>query len=310
MIVFAGCLSAVCLNKIVTGLVEVAQAFAGGWRPHVFVNPDMRELSEGFYGMRIVLALAIFDFLCCMTEKRYTMSMFACSIALLVLTVLTIVFRPYTLDYVASMRNTLNDAWVLRSMIPVAVGEGVTLAVFAVLAAVYILSKARMRRGGAGIYHADAPANAFRRTVFCSLTAAIFAVCIIRLSKNFSILFDPINAGRLEPMNMYVVSAGDGVYLVRYVLSLTVFDFLCCWTKKAYTMSMFACSIAIFTLLSLTVFLYPAIEVVMSRVYWGKTFRQEFWGEVSLLAGMGVLLAAYVSLAVVYTVSKARVRKE
>ena len=128
LIVLAGCLSAVCLNKIVTGLVEVAQAFAEGWRPHVFVNPDMRELSEGFYGMRIVLALAIFDFLCCMTEKRYTMSMFACSIALLLLTVLTIVFRPYTLDYVASMRNTLNDAWVLRSMIPVAIGEGVTLA--------------------------------------------------------------------------------------------------------------------------------------------------------------------------------------
>ncbi len=310
LIVLAGGLAAGCLNNIIMAIIEIAQAFARETRPYVFwpyvfFNPSLRELPEGLYGIRIILALAIFDFLCCMTEKRYTMSMFASSVALLVLTVLTVAFRPYTQSYVSSLLRTDDDKRVFYSMTPVVIGEGVTLAAFAALAAVYILSKARMKKSGARAYHANAPANAFRWAVFLSLTAAVFAVCVTHMQENLTVLVRP---NLMFPINRYVVGVGDSIYLLRYVLTLTVFDFLCCWTEKAYTMSMFACSVATLTLVSLTLYLQPAIESAIDHIDIGVTLEQEFWGEISLLVGMGVLLLAYTALAAVYAVSKLSAR--
>ena len=305
LIVLAGCLAAVGLNKIVSGIVGLSQTFAAGYRPRPFVNTDIRGIIDGVYGMRIILSLAVFDFLCCMTEKRYTMSMFACSVALLLLTVLTAAFRPYTQNIVSGLYDTLDDPEMYAGMIPIVTGEALTLAAFAALAAFYILSKARMKKACAAYYHADAPQNAFRRAVFLSLCAAVLAVSIMRLQENIAVLTDAFH-DRRPPMNMYVVGAGEAVYLLHYVLALTAFDFLCCWTEKAYTMSMFACSVAIFTLTSLTVFLTPAAEAVTYRVFWAATAEQKFWGEISLLAGMGILFAAYAGLTAAYILSKAR----
>lgn len=305
LIVLAGCLAAVGSNKIIFGLVGLFETLAAGYRPRPFVNSDIRGIVEGIYGMRLILSLAIFDFLCCMTEKRYTMSMFACSVALLVLTVLTIVFQPYTQDLVSALYNTLDDPAMHAGMIPIVTGEALILAAYAALGAVYILSKTRMKRDLERHYHADAPRNAFRRAVFLSLTAAVLTVCIIRLCENISVLMDGFQ-DRRPPMNRYVVGVGEAIYLLRYVFALTAFDFLCCWTEKTYTMPMFACSVAIFTLTALTIFLTPATEAAILRVFTPETVRQEFWGQVSLLAGMGILLTAYLCLTAVYILSKAR----
>lgn len=304
LLVLAGALAAVCLYSIAAGLAEVCKVLARGDRPHVFVDPAMRELPEGLYGLRIVMALAVFDFLCCMAEKRYTQTMYVCAISLLVLTVLTVVLRPFTLDRVRALVSVDDAGRVRDRMIPIAVGEAVTLAAFALLTALYLVSKAGMRKAREGHFRADAPVKGFRLAVFLSLSAAVLTVGILRFAENLSVLLNVEGGGWLPPVNLYTVQAAEGLFLWRYLFSLTLFDFLC-FPKEAVSGRLFVCATAILSLTALTVLSGPAFDAVLDGVVWGGIdLHAAQAGEVLLIVWMLLLFAAFAVLAALYLVSK------